>query len=98
MTVKPSGKRGVTSVARKRAQPASLTRLRPNSRSATTQGFCAPLHCSAGCAPRRRKARDQRQQTDGSRPRAQDVYPLTRSIAAPQAPSLSSSRSKPRSR
>src|SRR5205807_2613593 len=49
-TVKPSGNRGVTSAARNRAQLASLTWLRPNSRSATTQGFCAPLHCGAGCA------------------------------------------------
>src|SRR5215203_4471003 len=50
-TVKPSGKRGVTSAARKRAHFVSLTRVRPNSRSATTQDFCAPLHCGAGCAP-----------------------------------------------
>jgi len=34
----------VISLARKRVQLASLTRVRPNSSSATTQGFCAPLH------------------------------------------------------
>src|SRR4051794_3089534 len=48
-TVKPEGKRGVTSSARKRAHFASLTWSRPNSRSATIQGFCVPEHCSC-CA------------------------------------------------
>ena len=59
------------------------------------------LHAAAlkrGLSLGRRETRKQHEQSECRRPRAQHAYPLTRSIAAPQAPSLSSSRSKPRSR